>query len=88
MNEECEKIILEKENQIKEGSKFQKKFIVCEEALTVMEKKVEVSTKLIKTLQMENGNLKKYCRPNLSKLNKKMKYFWKNLKMKKIIVRI
>ena len=37
MNEECERIIVEKENQLKEVSKSQKKFVECKEDFTVME---------------------------------------------------
>ena len=39
MNEECERIIVEKENQLKEVSKSQKKFVECKEDFTVMERK-------------------------------------------------
>ena len=59
MNEECEKIIEEKNKEIQEVSKYKKMLIESKEASAIMRKKFEVANNLIKTLQMDNCSLEK-----------------------------
>ena len=67
MNEECEKVIKEKENKIKDVSNYHKKAREeYKDALATWEKKKDISNKLMKTLQNENATLKNRLEENSS----------------------
>ena len=76
MNEECEKVIKEKENKIKDVSNYHKKAREeYKDALATWEKKKDISNKLMKTLQNENATLKNRLEENIVQSEESKKLF-------------